>query len=163
MLRGTKAKNRASKAMTSTTSASFQAWPKVVTQWKQSGTVYFTSFTYMCAHSSNVWWKLLWANWKTNHIKNHHKILHLIHVCGSQSSCTIDRSIRLRPRRTCEQEHVSLSNAFLHTLPRMPHTRTHVGLYLSDLPCIMIGQYTMGWSLMDRSISGNNRMNRKRE
>ena len=32
----------------------------------------------------------------------------------SESLITIDRSSRLRPQRTCEQEHVGLSNAFLH-------------------------------------------------
>ena len=44
---------------------------------------------------------------------------------------SIDRSIRLRPRRTCEQEHVSLSNAFLHNLPRAPSIRAR----MSDLIC----------------------------
>ena len=32
-------------------------------------------------------------------------------------------------------------------------TRTHVGPYLSDIRCFVIGQYAMGRSLMDRSIS----------
>ena len=64
-----------------------------------------------------------------------------------------DRSIRLHPRHTCVQEHVGLSNAFLHnSAARAKHTRTHVGPYLSDLRCIVIGQYAMGRSLMDRSI-----------
>ena len=31
-------------------------------------------------------------------------------------------------------------------------TRTHVGSYLSDLRCVVIGQYAKGRSLMDRSI-----------
>ena len=40
----------------------------------------------------------------------------------------IDQSSRLRPRRICEQEHVGLSNAFLHSsAARAKHTRTHVG------------------------------------
>ena len=30
--------------------------------------------------------------------------------------------------------------------------RTHVGPYLSDLCCVVIGQYAIGRSLMDRSI-----------
>ncbi len=48
------------------------------------------------------------------------------------SMMPIDRSIRLRPRRTCEQEHVNLSNAILHnSAARAKHTRTHVRL-LSD-------------------------------
>ena len=54
----------------------------------------------------------------------------------------------------CEQEHVSLSNAFLHnSAARAKHMRMHVGLYLSDLRCVVIGQYTMGAELMDRSIN----------
>ena len=54
----------------------------------------------------------------------------------------IDRSIRLRPQCTCVQEHASLSNAFLHnSAARAKHTRTHVGLDLSDLRCVVIGQY----------------------
>ena len=40
----------------------------------------------------------------------------------------IDRSIRLHPWCTCEQEHVSPSNAFLHnSATRTKHTRTDVG------------------------------------
>ena len=59
-----------------------------------------------------------------------------------------DRSSRLRPQRTCEQEHVGLSNAFL----QYSATRTHVGPYLSDHRCVVIGQYVMGRSLMDRYV-----------
>ena len=45
-------------------------------------------------------------------------------------SLTIHRSIRLRPRRTCEQDHVSLSNAILHnSAVRGKHMCTHVGHY----------------------------------
>ena len=41
-----------------------------------------------------------------------------------------DRSIRLRPRRTCEQEHVPLSNAILrNSAARAKHTHDP---YLSD-------------------------------
>ena len=66
-------------------------------------------------------------------------------LCSSKliqkNGMAIDRSIRLRPRRTCEQEHVGLSNAFLHnSAARAKHTRTHVGPYLSDLRCVVIGQ-----------------------
>ena len=51
------------------------------------------------------------------------------------------------------QEHVSLSNAFLHNSTACAkHTRTHVGLDLSDLCCLVIGEYAMGRSLMDRCI-----------
>ena len=57
------------------------------------------------------------------------------HRTGTQGSSsflvlhyTIDRSSRLRPRCTCEQEHVGLSNAFLHnSAARAKHTCTHVG------------------------------------
>ena len=66
----------------------------------------------------------------------------------------IDRSSRLRPRRTCEQQHVGLSNAFLHnSATRAKHTRTHVRPYMSDLRCNVIGQYIMGRSLMDRILT----------
>ena len=42
----------------------------------------------------------------------------------------IERSIRLSPRRMCEQEYVSLSNAILHNSAALAkHTCTHVGLY----------------------------------
>ena len=68
----------------------------------------------------------------------------------------IHRSIRLRPRRTSEQEHVSLSNAILHnSVARAKHMRTHVGLYsvgLLVVQWVVIGQYAMGRSLMDGSI-----------
>ena len=58
----------------------------------------------------------------------------------------------------CEQEHVSLFNAILHK-----HTRTHVGPYFVRLlvaQWVVIGKYTMGRSLMDRSITydSSNRM-----
>ena len=66
------------------------------------------------------------------------------------------QSIRPRPRHTCEQEHVSLSNAILHSsAARTKHTRTHVGPYsvgLMVVQWVVIGEYAMGWSLMDRSI-----------
>ena len=58
----------------------------------------------------------------------------------SKQSYEIDRSSRLRPRQTCEQEHVGLSNAFLHNSAA------------SDLRCVVIGQYAMGLSFVDRSI-----------
>ena len=81
----------------------------------------------------------------------------IMHPCCGEFDCmSIDRSSRLRPRRTCEQEHVGLSNAFLHnSAARAKHTRTHVGPYLSDLRCVVIGQYAMGRSLMDRSINSH--------
>ena len=65
---------------------------------------------------------------------------------------SIDRSNRLCPRRTCEQEHMGLSNPFLRNSGARQDTRTHVGLYLSDLRCVVIGQHAMGQSLVDRSI-----------
>ena len=64
----------------------------------------------------------------------------------------IHQSIRLRPRRTCEQEHLSLSNAILHnSAARAKHARTHDGLLV--VQWVVIGQYTMGQSIMDRSIA----------
>ena len=45
----------------------------------------------------------------------------------------IDRSSRLRPRRTCDQEHVGFSNAFLHnSVARTKHTHTHIIVRLSS-------------------------------
>ena len=70
----------------------------------------------------------------------------------------IHRFIRLCPRRTCEQELVSLSDAILHnSAARAKHTRTHDGVYsirLLIVQWVVIGQYAMGQSLMDRSING---------
>ena len=71
------------------------------------------------------------------------------------SDTTIDRSIRLRPRRTCELEHVSLSNAFLHNLLRAPSIRARLSYLIcwTFIACsVVIGQFTRGRSLMDRSI-----------
>ena len=69
----------------------------------------------------------------------------------------IHRSIRLRPRRTCEQEHVSHSNAIMHnSVAHAKHTRTHVRLYsvrLLVVQWVMIGQYAMGRRFMDLSIA----------
>ena len=71
-------------------------------------------------------------------------------------SGVIDRSIRLRQLHTGEQEHVSLSNAVLHnSVARAKHTHTHVGPYFVGLlvaQWVVIGQYAMGRTLMDRSI-----------
>ena len=76
----------------------------------------------------------------------------------------IHRSIRLRPRRKCEQEHVSLSNATLHNSAACAkHPRTHVGLYsvgLLVVQWVMIGQYPMGWSLMERQLAATARFER---
>ena len=46
------------------------------------------------------------------------------HFCTVFIICiSIDRSSRLRPQRMCEQEHVGLSNAFLHnSAARAKHT-----------------------------------------
>ena len=49
----------------------------------------------------------------------------------SQRAAQIDRSSRLRPRRTCEQEHVHLSNAFLHNSA----VRAKICARMSDLIC----------------------------
>ena len=47
---------------------------------------------------------------------------------ADEGNMAIDRSSRLHPRCTCEQERVGLSNAFLHnSAARAKHTRTHVG------------------------------------
>ena len=61
---------------------------------------------------------------------------------------SIARSSRLCPRRTCEQEHVGFSNSAACA----KDTRTHVGPYWSDLRWVVIGQYTLGRSLMDRLV-----------
>ena len=70
----------------------------------------------------------------------------------------IDRSIRLRPQRTCEQERVSLSNAILHnSAAHTKHTRMRIWFYFVRLlvaQWVVIGQYAMGRSLMDWSIAG---------
>ena len=62
----------------------------------------------------------------------------------------------LRPWRTGEQEHVSLSNAILHnSAVRTKHTHTHVRLYFVNflvVQWVVIDQYAMGRSLMDRPI-----------
>ena len=68
----------------------------------------------------------------------------------------IDRSIRLRPQRTREQEHVTLSKAFLHILPRAPSIRARLLTLFVDLRYVVIGQYAMGRSLMDRSTLAKN-------
>ena len=57
---------------------------------------------------------------------------------------SIDRSIRLRLQRMCEQEHVSLSNAITHV------RRSSVKLLVAHW--VVIGQLPMGRSLMDRYI-----------
>ena len=66
---------------------------------------------------------------------------HNVHIdCKS-----IDRSIRLRLQRMCEQEHVSLSNAAI----------THVRLSSVKLLVahwVVIGQLPMGQSLMDQYV-----------
>ena len=49
----------------------------------------------------------------------------------AHGTTAIDRSSRLRPRRTCEQEHVGLSNAFLHNSA----ARAKIRARMSDLIC----------------------------
>ena len=49
--------------------------------------------------------------------------------------CGIHRSIRLRPRPTCEQEHLSLSNAILHDSAARPSIRAR----MSDFICRTFG------------------------
>ena len=50
-----------------------------------------------------------------------------------------------------EQEHMSLFNAILkNSVAHAKHTRTHVGLLF--VQWVVIDQYAMGWSLMDRSF-----------
>ena len=72
---------------------------------------------------------------------------------------TIDQSIRLRPRHTCEQEHVSqkhvsLSNAILHltTCARTKHMRMHVGRLV--VQWVEIGQYAMDQSIEKLKCKG---------
>ena len=64
----------------------------------------------------------------------------------------IERSIRLRPRRLCEQEHVRLSHAFLHNSAvraRQAYANACRTLFVGpSLRC----DWSMGRSLMDRSI-----------
>jgi hypothetical protein len=67
-------------------------------------------------------------------------------------SGSIDRSSRLYPRRTCEQEHVALSNAFQHNSVASATIRARMSALVSDLRCVVMGQYAMGPSLVDRSI-----------
>ena len=71
------------------------------------------------------------------------------------TTVVVHRSIRLRPQRVCEQEHTLPSNVILHdSAARAKHTRTHTRTHVRLLVVqwVVIGQYTMGRSLMDQSI-----------
>ena len=82
-----------------------------------------------------------------------------IYIVGPFRNNWIPRWIWLKLAwpRSAHEAHVSKntwgsSMPFPHnSAPRAKHR--HVGPYLSDLRCIVIGQYAMGRSLMDRSIA----------